>query len=92
MVEYRDHPPQDATFVVRVHDFTESVKEMKSWLEQCSAQGGGDGPEAVADGLQAGLKLNWREKSTKICVLISDGKIISIYSNFYVYNKSWLLF
>jgi hypothetical protein len=25
-----------------------------------------------ADGLQAALKLNWREKSTKICVLISD--------------------
>ena len=40
LVEYRDHPPQDTTFVVRVHDFTESVKEMKGWLEQCRAQGG----------------------------------------------------
>ena len=40
LVEYRDHPPQDTTFVVRVNDFTESVKEMKGWLEQCSAQGG----------------------------------------------------
>ena len=40
LVEYRDHPPQDTTFVVRVHDFTESVKEMKGWLEQCKAQGG----------------------------------------------------
>lgn len=72
LVEYRDHPPQDTTFVTRVNDFTESVKEMKKWLENCSAQGGGDLPEAVADGLHDALKLNWREKSTKICVLISD--------------------
>ena len=95
-MEYRDHPPQETTFVVRANDFTESVKEMKKWLENCSAVGGksnwisidkiifdflkffpflkgGDEPEAVADGLQAALKLNWREKSTKICVLISDG-------------------
>ena len=35
---------------------------------------GGDLPEAVADGLQDTLKLSWREKSTKICVLISDGE------------------
>lgn len=63
---------QDATFVTRVHDFTTRVKEMKTWLEACQAQGGGDSPEAVADGLQAILKLSWREKSTKICVLISD--------------------
>ncbi|CAF0796183.1 unnamed protein product [Adineta steineri] len=72
LVEYRDHPPQDATFVTRVHDFTAKVSEMKGWLEQCSAQGGGDAPEAVADGLHAALKLSWRENATKICVLISD--------------------
>lgn len=72
LVEYRDHPPQDASFVTRSHDFTESIKEMKNWLEGCSAQGGGDTPEAVADGLHDALKLSWREKSTKICVLISD--------------------
>jgi hypothetical protein len=47
LVEYRDHPPQDSTFVVREHDFTESIKEMKKWLESCSAEGGGDTPEAV---------------------------------------------
>ena len=40
LVEYRDHPPQDETFVTRVHDFTESVKEMKKWLENCKAEGG----------------------------------------------------
>ena len=50
---------------------------MKKWLENCSAEGGGDLPEAVADGLHDALKLSWREKSTKICVLISDGILLS---------------
>ncbi|OWF47448.1 ariadne-like RING finger protein R811 [Mizuhopecten yessoensis] len=45
---------------------------MKSWLDGCSAQGGGDCPEAVADALHDMLKLSWRENATKICVLISD--------------------
>ncbi|OWF47447.1 uncharacterized protein LOC110454344 [Mizuhopecten yessoensis] len=72
LVEYRDHPPQDRTFVTRRHNFTSSVSKMKSWLDDCSAQGGGDFPEAVADALYDMLKLSWRENATKICVLISD--------------------
>ncbi len=45
---------------------------MKGWLDQCQAQGGGDGPEAVADALHEVVKLSWRPKATKICILISD--------------------
>jgi hypothetical protein len=45
---------------------------MRDWLQQCQAYGGGDGPEAVADGLYAVLKLSWRSESTKICILIAD--------------------
>ncbi|UJR24167.1 hypothetical protein I4U23_027133 [Adineta vaga] len=72
LVEYRDHPPQDITFVTRVHDFTAKVSEMRGWLQQCQAYGGGDQAEAVADGLHAVLKLSWRPESTKICILIAD--------------------
>ena len=72
LVEYRDHPPQDATFITRPHDFTPSVRTMKGWLEACSAQGGGDGPEAVADALHDLVKLSWRPDSTRVAVLISD--------------------
>ncbi|CAF3648481.1 unnamed protein product [Adineta steineri] len=72
LVEYRDHPPQDTTFITRVHDFTSKVKEMRGWLEQCNAEGGGDVPEAVADALHDVLKLSWRPEATKICILISD--------------------
>jgi len=72
LVEYRDHPPQDETFVTRTHDFTASVEEMRQWLGNCEAMGGGDEPEAVADGLNDAAKLKWRINATKICVLISD--------------------
>lgn len=63
---------QDTTFVTRVHSFSDSVAEMKTWLSACTAHGGGDAPEAVADALNDALQLPWREKATKICVLISD--------------------
>ena len=72
LVKYRYHPPQDTSFITDVHDFTSSVLEMKSWLHDCSASGGGDCPEAVADGLHATLKLSWREKAVKFCILIAD--------------------
>ncbi|CAF1284021.1 unnamed protein product [Didymodactylos carnosus] len=72
LVEYRDHPPQDHTFVTRAHDFTASVKQMKGWLEDCTAVGGGDAPEAVADAMHDVLKLSWRAEATKICILITD--------------------
>ena len=72
LVEYRDHPPEDSSFVTRTHDFTGSAKTMKGWLDRCSAEGGGDEPEAVADALHDVLKLSWRDSATKICVFISD--------------------
>jgi len=40
LVEYRDHPPQDKTFVTRVLNFTSSVQDMKTRLDLCSADGG----------------------------------------------------
>lgn len=45
---------------------------MKGWLDQCSAQGGGDTPEAVADALNDALNLPWRSVGAKVCILISD--------------------
>ena len=72
LVEYRDHPPQDNSFVTRKHDFTSIVSTMKSWLTSCSAQGGGDAPEAVADALYDIFNMSWRSDATKVCVLISD--------------------
>ncbi|KAH3859160.1 uncharacterized protein LOC127871799 [Dreissena polymorpha] len=72
LVNYRDHPPQDTSYVTQVHDFTSSPGTMKGWLESTTAEGGGDTPEAVADALHDALKLSWRDEATKICVCISD--------------------
>ncbi|XP_052802052.1 uncharacterized protein LOC128232507 isoform X2 [Mya arenaria] len=72
LIEYRDHPPAESTFVVRKNDFTSSVLTMKSWLEKAEASGGGDTPEAVADALHSGTTLSWRPKAVKVAVLVSD--------------------
>lgn len=72
LVEYRDHPPQESSFVTQKHDFTPHLSTIKSWLNDCSAKGGGDTPEAVADALYDVLHLSWRSDATKVCVLISD--------------------
>ncbi|CAC5394713.1 unnamed protein product [Mytilus coruscus] len=72
LIEYRDHPPQDNTFVTKTYNFTDSVFKMKIWLNAARATGGGDGPEAVAEALFKATKLSWRPEATKITVLISD--------------------
>lgn len=72
LVEYRDHPPEDSSFVTNVHDFTSSVEEMKGWVQAMAASGGGDIPEAAADGLDAALHVSYRPSATKICVLVTD--------------------
>jgi hypothetical protein len=45
---------------------------MQGYVDTMAADGGGDGPEAVADGLHDILNLTWRPNSTKVCVLIAD--------------------
>ncbi|XP_060566255.1 alpha-protein kinase vwkA-like [Ruditapes philippinarum] len=72
LIEYRDHPPQETTFVTRTNDFTKDVELMKKWLNKAQASGGGDGPEAVAEGLYDVTKLSWRPEAARITVLISD--------------------
>lgn len=81
LVEYRDHPPNEATFVTRPHDFTSSVSSVRKWLVGCNAVGGGDVPEAVTDALHEVLKLSWRDNATKICILISDAPPHGLHSD-----------
>lgn len=72
LVAYRDHPPQDSSYVTRVFDFCTSLRQMHSYLKQLSAQGGGDGPEAVTAALHELNNMPWRADATKVVVLISD--------------------
>lgn len=72
LVSYRDHPPQDVSFVTKKHDFTSKVEKIQKWVDLMKAQGGGDMPEAVADGLNDALHLSYRPNSTKVAVLVAD--------------------
>ena len=72
LVKYRDHPPQDSTFVTEVFPFTEHLELMKRHVDTMEAAGGGDGPEAVAAALHEVNTLGWRPNATKVVVLISD--------------------
>jgi hypothetical protein len=70
VVEYRDHPPQD-TVIFRAHEFTDVEKAQKV-LSKMMPMGGGDGPEAVLDGIKAACNLQWRPHSRRIAVLVGD--------------------
>ncbi|GHJ84119.1 hypothetical protein NliqN6_0521 [Naganishia liquefaciens] len=73
IVAYRDHPPQDRTYLTKTLPFTSSIQEISSFLHDLSASGGGDGPEAVTAALQVTLhELAWRTYSTKTVVLVAD--------------------
>ncbi|CAK8992160.1 unnamed protein product [Durusdinium trenchii] len=72
LISYRDHPPQDSTFVTQCHPFTENLETMRQYVDTMRANGGGDGPEAVTAALFEALSLPWRPNATKICVLIAD--------------------
>ena len=71
LIAYRDHPPQEYSFVTQVTDLG-SIENFQSQLLQLTAQGGGDLPEAVWDGVDALFTLNWREGSDRVAYLIGD--------------------
>jgi len=72
LVCYRDHPPQDNTYAVKVFNFTPSIQTMQQNINTMSAQGGGDGPESVSCALDAALNMEYRKNSVRVCVVIAD--------------------
>lgn len=69
-VAYRDHPPQDVTYVTLFHDLTDSVTIL-TFVNGLTASGGGDAPEAVLDGLHDSVfKIKWSEKGSTLKYLI----------------------
>src|ERR1700761_2094036 len=72
LIAFRDHPPQDPTYVTRKFDFTSDIRQVHDSLKTLYASGGGDGPEAVTAGLYEALNMEWREGASKMIVLIAD--------------------
>lgn len=57
LVVYRDRGDQ---YVTRHFDFTGDTSQFRKNLRAQSADGGGDTPEAVVEGLNAGMRQSWR--------------------------------
>ncbi|KAK0520464.1 hypothetical protein OC842_007091 [Tilletia horrida] len=72
LIAYRDHPPQDHTYITKNFGFTSNIEKVKKDLKSLYATGGGDGPEAVTAAMKAALDLDWRPRATKLAVLIAD--------------------
>ena len=73
VVEYRDHPPQDNSFVARPHAFEADLARCQKVINGLQPDGGGDAPEAVYDGLQTACdQLDWRPHSCRLAVLVGD--------------------
>lgn len=72
LVEYRDHPPQDA-MITRVYHLKSNLQQMQKEINKLQAQGGGDGAEAVYRGVyDACTKMKWREHSCRFGILVGD--------------------
>jgi len=70
VVVYRDVGDQ---YIVRHNDFTSDLDEVKTFLSQQTANGGGDYPEAMDQALEQALKLQWSSNSAvKMLFLIAD--------------------
>lgn len=70
IVGYRD---RDDDWETKAWDFTADFAKARSQLWTLTADGGGDEPEAVFPAMQLAFrKLNWRNDSTKVLVLVGD--------------------
>ena len=73
IVSYRDHPPQDRTYVTKIFDFSNNIKQVRKLIDNLRPSEGGDTPEAVADGiLDARTKLSWEQEAYKVVLLVGD--------------------
>ena len=72
VVAYRDHPPQERSFVTQTTALTDDLDRVRAAVERLSASGGGDGPEAVTDGLFDVVRLDWRPAAARAVVWFGD--------------------
>jgi len=72
LIQFRDHPPQETSFVVKTSEWTNDLNRMQQLVNEMAPSGGGDGPEAVVDALAATLELTYRPNSLRMLILIGD--------------------
>lgn len=72
IVTFRDHPPQDNTYIIQQYPLNSDVQAVCASLANLVADGGGDGPEAQCDAMAAASSAGWKSNATKIAFLITD--------------------
>lgn len=88
LVSYKD---RSDNYVVKRYDFTNNINLFQEVLDELSAGGGGDKPEAVNEGLSNAIeKLSWTEQddSLKLVFLIADAGPKLAYSDDVKYPQS----
>lgn len=72
LVTYRDHDPQERSYASRAIPLTTDAEAIRSAVLELTASGGGDGPEAVTDGLADVVRLDWRASAVRAVVWVGD--------------------
>lgn len=72
LVAFRDHPPQDHTYITKNFGFSSDISKVHKDLSSLYASGGGDGPEAITAAMAEAIGMDWREHASKMVVLIAD--------------------
>jgi Mg-chelatase subunit ChlD len=72
LIAFRDHPPQEHSFLTQEYPFTSDFGSFASNLANLRAEGGGDEPDAQTDALAAACNADWRAEARKIVVLVTD--------------------
>jgi hypothetical protein len=66
-------PRRSEDFVVKWTDLTFNGKKVKSFLDGIVAEGGGDWPEAVKEGVECAVRqLKWRADAKKVIIIVGS--------------------
>ncbi len=75
LIEFRDHPPQDTSFVTRHYEITDDLAKIERAIEKLRAEGGGDIPEAVFDAVhEAAVFTVWRAHGGGLVLLVGEAR------------------
>lgn len=87
-VLYRDIGDE---YVTKAHPFTSDIESFVDTLQGVQANGGGDGPESLNQGLAHAVSLDgWRDDAAKVMFLIADAPPHMDYSGDTPYGQSLL--
>jgi len=72
LVAYRDHPPEETTWVTQKFELTSDTHKIEENVKHMQASGGGDGPEAVSTAMQVTNRMEFLRDAAKVVVLVAD--------------------